>query len=72
MVYILRPNNPRYLVRVRRHGCRKYEVIKKCRSTRAALIGLGKVFASNLYKRGDILMVTYDYYAPSILYAIHQ
>lgn len=72
MIHINRPNNPWFLVRVRRPGYRNYEVKGRYRSHAKAVSKLGKVFADKQWKRGDVLMATYDYYDPAILERIQR
>ena len=66
-LHILRPNNPRYLVRVRKPGHRKYECWGHLKDQDKAYRKLGSLMATGRYKRGDVLMVTNDYYEPSML-----
>ena len=68
MIHVLRPNNPRFLVRVRKLGYRTYEIVGKGKTTKQeAMNALMKKLSSGKYKRGDILMVTNDYYGPSVV-----
>ena len=64
-IHINRPAG-KYQPRVRRHGCRKYELVGKAtHSYHDALKRLAKAFAGGKYKRGDVLWVTNcGYYEP--------
>jgi hypothetical protein len=66
-IHICRGTNPRYRARVRRLGCRKYELVGKwTKSNTRALSDMVKAFATGRYKRADVIYVT-DYYDPVVL-----
>lgn len=60
-----------YLPRVRRVGCRRYEILGKPRKLQStALIVLAKAMATGNYKRGDVLACPpmHSYYEPHIIF----
>lgn len=79
-IHICRRPRSKYLVRVRRYGYQKYEIIGKPHKTsEAAWKKLCSVMGQNdprqrIYKRGDVLMVAVnpleDWYGPAILHEI--
>lgn len=57
-IHINRPNNPRYLARVRLPGHRLYaRVGNRTSSKPVAIRRLAAEFAKGFYKRGDVIMV---------------
>lgn len=64
-----------YMVRVRKEGYRKYEIIKKnIKKKENAIKLLGKTFSCGKYKRGDVLACPplYSYYEPTMVCEIKQ
>ncbi len=60
--WICTGSNNRFIVRTRRHGYRRYQVVSKHRSRRAAITAMAAAFANGLdVKRADVLMEA-DYY----------
>lgn len=59
----------KYQARVRRPGCRKYELVgRPTRVYSHALAVLARKFATGRYKRGDLLWVTDNgYYEPHVV-----
>lgn len=63
-IHIRRPRKPEFVVRVRRSGARKYEVVIKVRTLESATRKLGAAFALRSdCKRGDVLMCE-EWYEP--------
>jgi hypothetical protein len=64
--WVCRGSGTKYIARAKAHGERKYTILKRSRSFRAALRALADAFADNRafpYKRGDVLFCQ-DYYDP--------
>lgn len=74
LVHLNQPGPSHYIARVRRPGCRLYEVLQKpnkrphrFHTEQGALTAMVREFAKGHYKRGDVLMVENDpmsYYGP--------
>jgi len=59
--------NPRYLARARRECERKYELVgKPTGSYKKALYDMTRAFATEKYKRADVIYTT-DYYDPVVV-----
>ena len=57
-------SNNRFIVRTRWQGYRRYQIVSKHRSRRAAIMAMAKAFAESFnIKRADVLMAA-DYYDP--------
>jgi hypothetical protein len=66
-LYIHRPSSTRFVARVRRPGCRNYQLVgKETRSYATAILRMSREFAKRDYQRGDVIM-TADYYDPVVL-----
>lgn len=66
-IHINRPSSTRFIARVRRHGCRKYEIVSPAyRSSKRAAMAMMRAFTGGDYKRGDVIM-TADYYDPIVV-----
>ena len=63
--YVSRGINPRYIVRVRAPGCRKYKLSGEFRSRERALARLAREMETGRWKRGDVLF-SCDWYEPTL------
>lgn len=66
-LHINQPSSTRFQARVRFPGHRKYILIgNPTKSYERAVMRMARAFATRQYKRGDVL-ITADYYDPSVV-----